>query len=264
MGALSALPQPLADFLCVDVVWWGRGGRGFDLLGPEHLAVLALCAAAVALAVAAYKRLPEGCGKGSLRRRALLAVSSAELCSLALTNVLTALEGAYTAAKVPLYTCNLCEALDLADAVRPRRWLDASCLAMGVFGGACALVFCGWSGCPIWSVSSVAGFFEHSCIVAFPLMKVAGGDYAPRPSDALAPSLVTMADLAVAVPYNVAFGTNFMFVPDPHGVVPLQGIHDALGNPAYALLVVAVMCLSYFLVCRAASRTSARPGARGD
>jgi hypothetical protein len=248
MDPFPMLPGWLSDFLCVDVIWWGRGDCGFSLLGPGHLLALAACALAVVMAASAYRRMPGGCGRGSRRRRALLAVSALALCSLALTNALYAVEGVYSAAKLPLYTCNLCEFLDLADALAPRRWLDEASLCMGVLGGTCGLLFCGWSGCPIWSVSSVTGFLEHACIVAFPLMRVAGGDFSPRARDAWVPAALTLADLAVVMPYNVAFGTNFMFVPDPMGAQPLQAVHDALGNPAYAMLVVAATLLGYLLV----------------
>jgi hypothetical integral membrane protein (TIGR02206 family) len=248
MNPFPTLPKPLADFLSVDVIWWERGDSGFKLFGPEHLIALAICAVVMVLLVGAYCSMPAGCEKGSPRRRTMLAVSTVALCSLASTNVLFAVEGVYSPAKLPLYSCNLCEFLIFADAIHPCIWLDEITFAMGIFGGVCAILCCGWTGCPIWSVTSVTGFLEHTCIVSFPLMRVAGGDFVPRTKDVWMPMALTALNIALLIPYNIAFGTNFMFVPAPQGVELLENVYETIGNPAYTMLVLVTMCLGYLLL----------------
>ena len=224
-------------------LWWRYPGSGFALWSPEHLAALALCVVLIAALVARADR------PGLVR-----AVAVVPLCSLALTNALTAAQGAYDPTRLPLYLCNLCELIVLVDCLHPNALCDECSFALAMLGGVSAILFPGWPQCPIWSLPSVTGFLEHSCLVAYPLMRMRTGALVPRRRRAWMPMAVGGAHMLAVIPYNLRYGSNFDFVPDPMGTEPLASAFRSLGNPGYTLLVFTMGCaivwVEYLLCAR--------------
>lgn len=218
-------------FFLAGQLWWRYPGYGFALFSPAHLVALACCVALVALLVRHADR------PGLARTVAVI-----PLCSLALTQVLIAAQGVYDPTRVPFYICNLCELLILIDCLHPNALCDQCSFALAMLGGISAILFPGWPQCPIWSLPSVTGFLEHSCLIAYPLMRIRAGALRPQLRRAWMPMLVGGAHMLAVIPYNLRFGSNFDFVPLPHGTEPLEAFYQALGNPAYTLLVFAAGC----------------------
>ena len=212
-------------------LWWRYPGSGFALFSPAHLAAVACCAALIAALVRHAKR------PGLMR-----AVAVVPLCSLALTNILTAAQGVYDPTRAPLYLCNLCELIVLIDCLHPNALCGECSFALGLLGGVSAILFPGWSQCPIWTLPSVTGFLEHSCLVAYPLMRIRTGALQPAPRRAWMPMVVGGAHMLTVIPYNLRFGSNFDFVPDPLGTEPLETVFRTCSNPVYTLLVFVAGC----------------------
>ena len=226
-------------FLLTGQPWWNWPGWGFRLFGAQHLLWLALCAILITLLVKRYAKMPKGDPR---RRRMLLVVGIFPQCSLALTNFLCASQGLYDSTRLPLYLCNVCELLILIDTLHPNSFCGECAFALSIVCGAVALLFPGWHQCPAWNIMSVTGFAEHSCLVAFPLMRLASGEVKPRWQRIWMPLVTVVAYGCAIIPYNLAFGSNFGFIPDPMGTQPLEGIYQLLGNPLYTLLVFLCAC----------------------
>ena len=231
---------PLDAFLTTNDLWWlVYPGYGFDFFGPEHLIWLAFIVLAAGLVIGAYRRMPHDFSWRSPRRKVLLALAGIPVVCWTIVTVLTIDQGMLKVSRLPLYLCNLCEALLVIDALHPNRFCDESIFAIGLAGGGAALLFPGWTCCPAWSLPSVTGFIEHSCIVIFAILRIVDGDFRPSARNIWQPMLLTLAYTALIIPLNIACGTNFMFVPDPYEAQPLKALFETLGNPAYTLVYLA-------------------------
>jgi len=228
-------------------LWWDHPGCGFELFGPKHLAVLALVACTIVLLAYAYARLTQDAEKSRPRRRALLAVSLTGTTTMACVYAIRIAQAGLAVSNLPLYSCNLCMVLSIADAIHPSRTLDNVLFAMGLTGGVGALLFCGWTQCPIWCLASLSGFVEHGCLVLFCVMRLVGRDFYPDVHRIWAPITVSAAYLAAIIPVNLAHGTSFMFVPDPMETAPLEALYQALGNPGYTVFFCLALLVLYLL-----------------
>ena len=234
-------------FLLSGQAWRQYQGWGFALGGPWHLVCLVLCGALIIYLVKKYVHMSVG---GTSRRRMLLVMGIMPQVSLGLTQYLTMTQGLYGPVSPPLYLCNFSEIFVLADVVYPNMLCDECSFALGFVGGVCALTFPGWIQCPIWSLPSIASFFEHSLLVAFPMVRIASKEFTPDIRHAWMPMVVGASYLLAIMPYNLRFHSNFGFVPDPMGAEPLEYFYQAIGNPGYTIGVFAfgvVVVLSEYI-----------------
>lgn len=268
----GALAEGLAWFLTPEPVLLERG-EGFATFGPQHLSVLACCLAAFLLLVRRYLRLPAGLALGSPRRRMLLATSVVPLALLASRDVVLAAEGLLVPIFWPLHVCNLCEYLAIAYALacdsRAGEPVGEVLFTWGATGGLSALLFPGWSYCPILSYASLGGFAEHTLLLVSAWAPVAGGDFSPSVRRSWIPALAALLAGALFRLTNPDFGTNFFFVTQPLANTPFELFADLLGNPGflvpYALGAYGVWLAWYALAARLplayhADRASGRQG----
>ena len=210
-----------------------EAGPGFETFGPGHLVSLALCVVGIALLVRTYVRLDPGLAWRMPRRRALLAIGGAMVGMRISHDVLCLAAGSFGAIWWPLHVCNLCELLCFAYALRPGRALGLATYGLALPSGTLALLFPGWTYCPLLTWASVCGFAEHACLVAFALMLACGGEVHPRLRDSGAPLGVLVCYLAATIPFNHAMGTNFGFTNWPIPGTPLVAFARVCGTPGY-------------------------------
>lgn len=245
------MAERIEGFFRAQPLWIAEGRLGFEHFGPAHLVWLAFSLALVVACSRRYARLPSGLAWGSPRRKALLACACVPVALLASQDAIMAASGVFSVEYWPLYSCNLCELLLVVCALWPSDFLNEVLWCLGVVGAAAALLFPSWDLCPAWSWPSLCGFVEHSLIIAFTTMQLAGHDFSPRLSHVWQPMLVTAVYLALIWPFDRATDSNFMFVNHPPYDTPLMDLYDLVGSPGYVLVaaaaLVAVWLLMYLL-----------------
>ena len=220
----------------------GSRGGGFTLFGPGHLLWLLAGAAVCALLCRGYAR------RGAeARRRLALAVGLSALGLRLLRSALLMAAGAYSLSRLPLHLCALSVYLCAAHALRPRELTGQFLYAFGMPGAAFALVFPDWSYLPLPHFTTVTGFALHILLVAYPLMRVWGGDI--RPDIRAAPRCLALA-MAMALPvyfFDRATDMNFMFLNWPSPGSPLEWF-AFLGRPGYLLGYLPLLCAVWALL----------------
>lgn len=240
------------------------GAAGFAPFGPDHLTVLALVALMDVLVVRHYLGLPAGLGRGEPRHRALLAMTATPVALLASRDVVLAATGLLSPIFWPLHICNWCEYLgilwtltlsdDVADVYFP--W---ACV-----GGIGALLFPGWTYCPMWTYASLGGFVEHGLMVASCVCMVAGGDYLPDVRRIWKPALVGVAAGLLFRATNPLWDTNFFFVTTPLAGTPFQLAADVCGNPGFLVVYLAGCLLLWWAFISLGRRVCLAARARGS
>ena len=235
------------------------GQRGFEAFGTAHLLTLAFCLVLIVLVVRGYARLPRGGDADAVRqrRRYLQTLSLVPVALLASRDVVIVVRGLMVPIFWPLHVCNLAEFTCVAFAFTPasrkrlRRLLGSVVFCWGLSGGAGALLFPGWSYCPIWTYASLGGFAEHSLMFAFAICMLFLHDFVPRLRDIWYPTVVSVAvGLFFLLVFNPAFDTNFFFVSRPLDMgTPFVQVYRAFGDPlwlaAYLAIAMGVWLLSY-------------------
>ena len=240
--------NPLEAFLTTSDLWWQvYPGYGFSFFGPEHLIWLAIIVCAITLLLRMYSHMPATLAPKSPRRKTMLWLSLVICICWITVSAMTIQQGVLTVSRLPLYLCNLCELLLIVDTFRLNCFCDECIFAIGLAGGIAALLFPGWSHCPAWSLPSVTGFIEHGCIVCFACMRLLDKDFHPNIRNIWMPIVLTVAYTAAIVPFNIAHGTNFMFVPDPMNAEPLQSIYNAFGAGVYTFIYLVSLSAIYLV-----------------
>lgn len=242
-------------------------GNGFSLFSGAHLVVLAVCLIVSALLVVRYRGLPKGVEWGSRRRHQLLAMAIVPLAFLLSRNIQLIALGLYANIFWPLHICNFSEYLSLAYALHPQgrggRHLGNLLFCWGLSGGIGALLFPGWSYCPILSYVSVSGFVEHTLLMTIVLCVLAGHDLAPDIKGFWLPGVCAIGGGLFFRWFNSIFDTNFFFVTRPGDAgAPFAFVAGIFGNPGYLvpyfLIVVGVWFLMYGIWWLASGRHLAR------
>ena len=257
VAALGDVGDALAEFFTPEPILLERGD-GFSTFGPQHLAVIAACLVVFLVLVRRYRRLPAGLALGSPRRRMLLTTSIVPLVLLASRDVVLAATGLLSPIFWPLHICNFCEYMALLYALtcdsRVGEPMGEVLFAWGATGGLSALLFPGWSYCPILSYASLGGFAEHTLLLVSAWAPVVGGDFEPDVRRSWLPAVVALAAGALFRITNPIFDTNFFFVTQPLSGTPFELFADLFGNPGflvpYALCAYGVWLLWYALARR--------------
>ena len=222
-------------------------GCGFALFGPEHRMALGICLACAGLLTWRYTRLPRGLAWGRPRRRMLLALAVIPLALLASRDVVAAVLGLLSPIFWPLHICNCCEYLALAFVLtcdRPAAHVVGELFfAWGATGALAALLFPGWSYCPLWTYASLGGFVEHTLLLVMVWAPVVGGDFVPNARHLWIPLVAAVVGGVLSRPFNAAFGTNFFFVTQPLGGTPFEWLAGVFGNPGYLVPYLLLSCL---------------------
>lgn len=216
---------------------------GFRHFSPAHLGHLLLIGAFCGGLCLVYRRGGDG------RRRALrLGLAWANIALTAVRGALLMAAGQYGPERLPLHLCGMAVYICLLHALRPGRLRAQFLLAFCMPGALAAILFPDWTACPPWSVLSAWNFSIHALIVAYVLMQLTAGDIRREPG--LLPACLGIM-LLLALPvyiFNLAVGTNFMFLNYPAPNSPLE-LFTFLGRPGYILgylpMIAAVWALIY-------------------
>lgn len=216
-------------------------GMGFGLFGPCHLLWLAGFAAFTAACCLVYRRLaPAGRRRMRLGMAALLVADECfkQICLLAYGNFLPKY--------LPLHLCSINILLIAIHAVRPGKALDHFLYTICIPGALAALLFPSWTALPAANFMHIHSFTVHILLAAYPIMLTVNGDI--RPSlRGLPHTLALLAGLAAgAYAFNLALGTNFMFLMYAEAGNPLRWFETAFGShlvgfPVLGAAVVLVM-----------------------
>lgn len=171
-------------------------------------------------------------GKRKKALRLLIAGGNAALTFLRAALLIAA--GQYGVERLPLHLCGMAVYICLFHALRPGRLSAQFLLAFCMPGALAAILFPDWTTSPPWSVISVFNFSIHALIACYVLMQLAAGDI--RREAKLLPACLGLM-LLIAAPvyaFNLASGTNFMFLNYPAPNSPLE-LFSFLGRPGYIL-----------------------------
>lgn len=216
---------------------------GFGHFSAAHMGHLLLILAISAGFCLLYRRSAER------QRRTLRLLTACGNTALALLRaVLLMAAGQYGVERLPLHLCGMAVYICLLHALRPGRLTAQFLLAFCMPGALAAILFPDWTASAPWSVMSVFNFAIHALIVAYVLMQLAAGDIRREPC--LLPACLGIM-LLIAAPvyvFNLAAGTNFMFLSYPAPDSPLE-LFAFLGRPGYVLgylpMIAAVWAVIY-------------------
>ena len=228
----------LGRFFTPEPVYLAQGYARFPLFSVGHLLMVAACFAFAMILLRHYQHLPSGMEAGSRRRRQLLAMAGTAVALLAIRDIVMTALGLMQPVFWPLHICNFCEYLALAYALHPHGKLGL-CLGDLLFcwafpGSIGALLFPGWTYCPLLSFASLGGFAEHALLLAFVLCMLSGGGYQPNWRRFWIPTVAALIGGCAFRLLNPLFGTNFFFVTDPAASgPPFVWAARTFGDPAY-------------------------------
>jgi hypothetical integral membrane protein (TIGR02206 family) len=178
----------------------------FRPFGPAHLAILAAVVAAAAALAALARWRPV----------------AARPIQLGLAGALAAIELAWYANIValgrvrpphglPLELCNVVALLAIYVLLRPRPWALELLYYLGIAGSGMALLTPN-VGAPLSAFTVAAFFLTHGGVVAAALFLVWSGALRPRPRSWLTAFLVVNGYAAAVGLFDLASGTNYMFL----------------------------------------------------
>lgn len=224
---------------------------GFGLFSAAHFLWLAICAAVILSAGFRYKK-----ASPRARGRMRLAAASLALAVELMKTVFLLCMGEYGIGRLPLHLCGLSVYMIFVHSLRARpangvfsQFLYAFCMPGAVF----ALIFPDWTGYPLFSFMTFAGFLLHMLIVLYVITLLFGKDLVPS-LRRLPVCILIMLLICVPVYFFDRFThTNYMFLNWPSPGSPLEWF-SFLGRPGYllgyipmALLTWAVLYLPFSL-----------------
>ena len=230
-------------------------GHGFTHYDGYHL--LWMIAAAVFIAgLALLYRRQDDATRAKWRKRVALAIVLDEVWKM----FWLAVGGNYTLDYLPLHLCSINILLIAVHAWRPNETLDNFLYGVCIPGALAAMLFPTWYTLPLLNFMHLHSFTVHILLIAYPVMATVGGDI--RPDWWKLPKCVLFT-FCMAVPiylFNLAFGTNFMFLMRAEEGNPLLlfeawfGSH-LIGIPVLAAIFVGAMYLILYL-CRKYVKTA--------
>ena len=230
-------------------------GHGFTHYDGYHL--LWMIAAAVFIAgLALLYRRQDDATRAKWRKRVALAIVLDEVWKM----FWLAVGGNYTLDYLPLHLCSINILLIAVHAWRPNETLDNFLYGVCIPGALAAMLFPTWYTLPLLNFMHLHSFTVHILLIAYPVMATVGGDI--RPDWRKLPKCVLFT-FCMAVPiylFNLAFGTNFMFLMRAEEGNPLLlfeawfGSH-LIGIPVLATIFVGAMYLILYL-CRKYVKTA--------
>ena len=230
-------------------------GHGFTHYDGYHL--LWMIAAAVFIAgLALLYRRQDDATRAKWRKRVALAIVLDEVWKM----FWLAVGGNYTLDYLPLHLCSINILLIAVHAWRPNETLDNFLYGVCIPGALAAMLFPTWYTLPLLNFMHLHSFTVHILLIAYPVMATVGGDI--RPDWRKLPKCVLFT-FCMAVPiylFNLAFGTNFMFLMRAEEGNPLLLFEEWFGShligiPVLATIFVGAMYLILYL-CRKYVKTA--------
>ena len=166
--------------------------------------------------------------------------------------------GNYDVSYLPLHLCSINIILIAIHAWKPNKILDNFLYGVCIPGALAAMLFPTWYTLPALNFMHLHSFTIHILLITYPVMVTVGGDI--RPDWRQLPKCILFT-LCMAVPiylFNMAFGTNFMFLMYAEAGNPLLIFENLFGNhligiPVLGVVFVGAMYLILYL-CRRSVR----------
>ena len=191
---------------------------GFSHFCPGHIVWLGSAVLLCAVICAVYRRLREN---ERLTFRKVLAVPL--ICDELFKYGIAIYSGDFRPSFLPLHLCSINIFLIAADAIKPNELLQEVLYAVCLPGAFFALAFPGWNYLPLWNALCIHSFTAHILLLLYPA------------------ALVVTVLVAC---FNMAFGTNFMFLARAGEGNPLSWFERFLGSPGYLIGIplIAAVC----------------------
>ena len=215
---------------------------GFGLFSAAHFTWLIIGVTATVLFCFLYRRADDG-----KRRRMRITAASVTVALELLKTLFLVLTGDYGIGRLPLHLCGFSIYFCFIHSFTKKapygvfsQFLYAFCMPGAVF----ALIFPDWTGYPLLSFMTFAGFLLHFLITIYVVMQVSGGDIVPD-IRRLPACLLIMLLLALPVYcFDKSTGTNYMFLNWPSPGSPLEWF-SFLGRPGYLLGYIPLTILTW-------------------
>lgn len=224
---------------------------GFSLFSVGHIAWLVAIAIFAATLALIYRRCGERT-RDNVRKAMAVGVvllEALKICAMGLTHV-------DVCEHLPLHLCSLSGLFIVIDALWPRTRLIPQLFAFAFNAGALMALICSSATIyPFWNFYSIHIFFFHGYLLAYPIMRMAAGEYKPAYYGVW---ISTVAMFVIGLPVYVidgVFGVNYMFLGGPSDISLLRVIWNAIapvgGRFLYALALAAigVACMHLLYLC---------------
>ena len=230
-------------------------GHGFTHYDGYHLLWMGILVVFTAVLALLYRK-QDGETRAKWRKRVAVAIVLDEVWKM----FWLAVGGNYTLDYLPLHLCSVNIILIAIHAWRPNRTLDNFLYGVCIPGALAAMLFPTWYTLPAMNFMQLHSFTVHILLIAYPVMATVGGDI--RPDWRQLPRCILFT-LCMAVPiylFNLAFGTNFMFLMRAEEGNPLLIFEELFGShligiPVLATVFVGAMYLVLYL-CRTFTKTA--------
>ena len=218
---------------------------GFGLFSPAHFIWLIISAVVIAAAGILYRK-----AAAPVRHRMRITAGAAILAVELIKTAFLIYAGEYDIYRLPLHLCGLAVYLEFIHSLRDRpadgvfsQFLYSCCMPGAVF----ALIFPDWTGYPLFSFMTFAGFILHMLAVLYVVMQLSGKDIVPALRRLPACMFIL---LLIAVPvffFDRLTVTNYMFLNWPSPGSPLEWF-SFLGRPGYLLGYIPLMLATWAIL----------------
>ncbi len=211
---------------------------GFSHFCPGHIVWLGSAVLLCAVICAVYRRLREN---ERLTFRRVLAVLL--ICDELFKYGIAIYSGDFRPSFLPLHLCSINIFLIAADAIKPNGLLREVLYAVCLPGAFFALAFPGWNYLPLWNALCIHSFTAHIMLLLYPFLLISGG-FKPSFKRFIRTLPAALVVTVLVACFNMAFGTNFMFLARAGEGNPLSWFERFLGSPGYLLGIplIAAVC----------------------
>ena len=229
-------------------------GLGWSHFSGYHFLWLGIMVAVCAGLALLYRR-QNAAGRQKLSKTVALLILADEIFKM----VMLALGKRYLVDYLPLHLCSINIFVILYHAWRPTKTVDNFLYIVCIPGAMAAMLFSVWTSLPVMNFMHLHSFTIHILLIAYPVMRLAGGDI--RPDIRYLPRcLALLGGLGmVALTANLLLDTNFMFLMYAEEGNPLLlfeqwfGSH-LVGFPVLMTLIVVVMYTPVYLLRKGSAK----------
>lgn len=225
-------------------------GLGWSHFSGYHFLWLGVMVAVCAVLSVAYRRQSEA-GRQKLSKAVALLILGDELFKM----VMLALGRRYLVDYLPLHLCSINIFIILFHAWHPTKTVDNFLYIVCIPGALAAMLFSTWTSLPVGNFMHLHSFTVHILLIAYPVMRLAGGDL--KPQIRYLPKCLCLLGAfgLVALIANLLLDTNFMFLMYAEEGNPLLLFENWFGShlvgfPVLIGAIVAVMYTPVYLLRR--------------
>ncbi len=215
---------------------------GFSLYSMPHIIWLIVIGAGIYFGVNLY------IGERADRKKQRYIYAGIIMIMEAYKYIILAVTGNIGFQHLPLHLCGLAAIIEVIYLIYPCSFLGELMCIVAMPGALAALLFPNWLRYPVINFMSIHSFIIHGILVMLPVMMMLSGEYAPK----IVHIYKILIFFAVVVPLiyfiNIWQGTNFMFLSNPSGNSPFEGIYEKYGYGIYLLVygiivIVIILCM---------------------